>query len=76
MLKRQMRSVLALILIISVLLPLGVTPVNAAHENTYKNTGNMRDNIIGVALTQVGYREGSNNYTKYGEEESLWQNRY
>ena len=26
----------------------------------------MRDDIIGVALTQVGYTEGSNNYTKYG----------
>lgn len=41
-------------------------PVKAAYENTYKNTGDQRADLIGVALTQVGYREGSNNYTKYG----------
>lgn len=40
------------------------TPMD--HPNTYKNTGNMRADIIGVALTQVGYYEGSNNDTKYG----------
>lgn len=38
----------------------------AAYENTYVNTGNQRADIIGVALTQVGYVEGSNNDTKYG----------
>lgn len=38
------------------------------HPNTYVNTGDQRKDIIGVALTQVGYKEGSgnNNYTKYG----------
>lgn len=36
------------------------------HPNTYTNTGNQRADIIGVALTQVGYREGPNNDTKYG----------
>lgn len=43
-----------------------VIPVKAAYENTYVNTGDQRADLIGVALTQVGYREGSNNYTKYG----------
>lgn len=44
----------------------GAVPAKAAYENTYKNTGDQRADLIGVALTQVGYREGSNNYTKYG----------
>ena len=64
--KNLLRSALVLFLVVALLLPLGVTPAQAAYENTYSNTGNMRDDIIGVALTQVGYTEGSNNYTKYG----------
>lgn len=36
------------------------------HPNTYVNTGDQRSDIIGVALTQVGYYEGANNDTKYG----------
>ena len=37
------------------------------HENTYVNTGDQRKDIIGVALTQLGYQEaGKNNDTKYG----------
>lgn len=57
--------VLALLLV-----PMGylqlVIPVSAAYENTYVNTGDQRADILGVALTQVGYREGSGGYTKYG----------
>jgi len=67
MLKKQTRAVLTLVLIIALLMPFFTTNVYAAYENTYYNTGNMRDDIIGVALTQVGYTEGYNNYTKYGE---------
>ena len=66
MLTRRFRSLFALVLLIAIVVPLWVTPVEAAYGNTYKNTGNMRNDIIGVALTQVGYKEGSNNYTKYG----------
>ena len=36
------------------------------HENTYVNTGNQRMDILGVALTQLGYEETGNNDTKYG----------
>jgi len=37
------------------------------HPNTYVNTGNQRADIIGVALTQVGYTElNHSNNTKYG----------
>ncbi len=35
------------------------------YPNTYKNTGRYADDIIGVAKTQVGYRENSVG-TKYG----------
>lgn len=35
------------------------------YPNTYKNTGNYANDIIGVARTQVGYRENSAG-TKYG----------
>ncbi len=35
---------------------------NAAYENTYKNTGNQRKDILGVAKTQIGNTNGN----KYG----------
>lgn len=57
-------------LLVLLMLPLCVTegavPAQAAYENTYVNTGNQRMDIIGVAMTQVGYRE-ANGVTKYGE---------
>ncbi len=55
---------LAAILLLTAILPMGVS---AAYENTYKNTGDQRADIIGVALTQVGYIEESGGYTKYGQ---------
>jgi len=35
-------------------------------ECAYRNTGNQRADIVGVALTQLGYLEGPDNDTKYG----------
>ena len=67
MFSRLSKSLVAFVLLVALLIPFGITPANAAFENTYTNTGNMREDIIGVALTQVGYDEGYNNYTKYGE---------
>lgn len=66
MFKRNLRSILTLILVVTLVVPIFATTVSAEYENTYTNTGNMRNDIIGVALTQVGYTEGTNNYTKYG----------
>lgn len=55
-------------LVLAFVLVLTCMPVSAVdHENTYTNTGNQRQDLIGVALTQVGYREGANNDTKYGD---------
>ena len=66
MFKKQIRSLITIILIVVLMIPFFTIEANAAYENTYANTGNMRNDIIGVALTQVGYTEGANNYTKYG----------
>ena len=68
MLKRATRLLILYIMILTAVFP-AVPVANATpmdHPNTYKNTGDMRADIIGVALTQVGYYEGSNNDTKYG----------
>ena len=68
MLKRATRLLMLYILILATVFSsvqiVYATPTD--HPNTYKNTGNMRADIIGVALTQVGYYEGKNNDTKYG----------
>ena len=66
MFKKQIRPLLILILVIALIAPNFATTAHAAYENTYVNTGNMREDTIGVALTQVGYEEGEDNYTKYG----------
>ena len=61
--KRMLCLLLAGLMLIAMVQP---TKVYAAHENTYINTGNYRTDIIGVARTQVGYRETFDNETKYG----------
>ena len=38
---------------------------SADFENTHTNTGNQIEDLIAVAMTQVGYTEGENNDTKY-----------
>ena len=64
--KKKVKQILSALLVAVMLV--GVIPLSAsaAYENTYTNTGNQRDDIIGVAKTQLGYTEGANNATKYG----------
>lgn len=64
--KMRFASFLFALLLIFTMFPQWATPVNAKYENTYVNTGDQAKDIIGVALTQVGYVEGSGNITKYG----------
>ncbi len=68
--KNRISRILPLLLTVSLLLCCLLPEMLSAnaldYENTYRNTGNQRKDIIGVALTQVGYTEGSNNDTKYG----------
>ena len=67
--KRRILSLfLAVCTLLGCLLP-GITTVEAAasdYPNTHINTGNQPMDLIGVALSQVGYTEGPNNDTKYG----------
>lgn len=70
--KHSKRRILSLLLAVCTLagcLLSGITPANAAacdFPNTYTNTGDQRKDLVGVALSQVGYTEGENNDTKYG----------
>ena len=63
-LRRILCLLLAGLIMITLVQPVAVS---AAHENTYVNTGNYRADMIGVARTQVGYRETYDNNTKYGK---------
>ena len=38
----------------------------ALYDTEYVNTGNIRDDIVGVALSQAGYIEGTDNNNKFG----------
>ena len=58
--------IIIFVLCLSVL-PATVSAAPQTHPNTHVNTGDQRADIIAVALTQVGYYEGPNNDTKYGE---------
>ncbi len=63
---KRVISVLLTFFMLLTIMPLGTVVTNAAYENTYVNTGDQRVDIIGVAKTQIGYTEGSNNSNKYG----------
>jgi len=67
-----MRKAIVLVLLTVLLVSCIPVQAQAAYENTYVNTGDQRADIIGVALTQLGYQEGKgtgvwNNDTKYGD---------
>ena len=64
----RMLSMLLIMVVLGTIIPTEMLTVNAAsYANTYSNTGKHRKDIIGVAKTQIGYKEGSNNDTKYGD---------
>lgn len=66
MLRRFLTVFVLLAMVLGIFLPL-VPTASAAFENTYVNTGNQAEDLIGVAMTQVGYTEGTDNDTKYGD---------
>lgn len=66
MFKRVISMCLAVMLAVGMMVCM-TTPAHAAYENTHVNTGNQREDIIAIAVTQLGYGEGSGGYTKYGE---------
>lgn len=44
----------------------------AYNENDYKLIGNPRDDIVGIAKTQIGYRPSRENYSKYAYDLSSY----
>lgn len=69
-------SVLFCVLILLMAMAIPGSAQNVEYQNTYVNTGDQRADIIGVALTQLGYKEGAGNASKYGswigEANSAW----
>ena len=64
--KRFAYLFLAAVVLFSALIPT-LPEASAAFENTHTNTGNQIEDLIAVAMTQVGYQEGDDNDTKYGD---------
>ena len=57
----------------AMLIILGIFPLTAFadYENTYRNTGVYADDIVGVALTQAGYKDADNFKYGNGDNNSL-----
>ena len=60
-------TILAAIMLMSMVPAFNVN-AGAAFEYTRSNTGNLRDDIVAVAQSQVGYIEESYNHTKFGRD--------
>ncbi len=56
-------------LLLAICLSICSLPITAfaAFENTHKNTDDALSDILKIAATQIGYKEGKNGYTKYGD---------
>lgn len=65
--KKVLKLVVCMSLIIALAISVFALSAGASFENTHYNSGNQAQDIVGVAQTQVGYYEGSNSYTKYGD---------
>ena len=65
--KKALKLVVCMSLIVALAFTaVGIT-VAAMYENTHNNTGNQASDIVSIAETQVGYSEGYDGYTKYGD---------
>lgn len=64
--KRKLYRAAALIVALAICMSLTL-PAGAAYENTHENTGNQAEDAVAVALTQLGYPEGSYSFSKYGQ---------
>ncbi len=65
--KRIIPILLVLTMLFSLATVSALSTQAASYRNTHKNTGDQRADIVSVAKTQIGYKEGSNNDTKYGD---------
>jgi len=65
--KKALKLVVCMSLIVALAFTaVGIT-VAAMYENTHNNTGDQASDIVSIAETQVGYGEGCDGYTKYGD---------
>ncbi|MBQ4617597.1 MAG: CHAP domain-containing protein [Clostridia bacterium] len=62
---KRIKRIGAILMAAALLLSAMPFVVSAAYENTHTNTGNQPMDLVGVAKTQVGYREGASNDNKY-----------
>lgn len=60
-------TILAAIMLMSMVPAFNVN-AGATFEYTRSNTGNLRDDLVAVAQSQVGYIEESYNHTKFGRD--------
>ncbi len=63
-----MKKAIAFALSVILLLTSVGGAVSAVYDNTYVNSGNGADDLVGVAKTQVGYIEGSLTGDRYGND--------
>lgn len=63
---KGMALVLAAVLLLGCVQPVVSRAALPDYPNTHINTGDQRADVLAVALTQLGYTEGTNNTTKYG----------
>ena len=63
---QRLFALILIFLLCAAALPTQVFATPQTHPNNHINTGDQRADVIAIALTQVGYREGANNDTKYG----------
>ena len=64
---KTLKLVVCMSLIVALAISALSFSVRATYENTHGNTGNQASDIVGIAATQVGYGEGGDGYTKYGD---------
>ena len=64
---KTLKLVVCMSLIVALAISALSLSVRATYENTHNNTGNQASDIVGIASTQVGYGEGGDGYTKYGD---------
>ena len=65
--KKALKLVVCMSLIIALAISALSLSAGATYENTHYNTGDQSQDIVNIAKTQVGYYEGYDGYTKYGD---------
>ena len=65
---RKAKALISFLLVLVFAVGFAAIPASAAEQlpNTYVNTGDQLQDTLGVARSQVGYKERGNNSTKYG----------